>query len=361
MKEKIIKHLKQSKISILIAVSWLTDKDIIEAISQKAEKGITIKILLSASDWNLVRYNEFNNLKKNGVVINKRGAKEPGKGGFMHCKFAVIDEKIVIQGSYNWTKLGNTNDENIDITDDYKKARDYVIEFHKMVKESDDFFENLNDTEIKSIINKYENMENNGLDPSFEINKDNNIQKVENHIIPVKNNLPIIKSLDDFISNHDSFDFKGKLYIKSYRYGEYLKELGGYVSWLNVTSDLVRMYGDYIKYHKVYIKNSVLKKLLIEEYEEFNLLNKRLGGIPDFILDMLLQNREVNINSGVKLFNGTDYLITTSTKNQLTFTLEDIKGSNIFINQGEAYLNDINKGKKTKSDLEKEFAIIHWL
>jgi len=51
----------------------------------------------------------------------------------MHNKFAVIDSKIVITGSYNWTASASTrNDENLLVIDD----KEVILRFHKQ-------FENL--------------------------------------------------------------------------------------------------------------------------------------------------------------------------------------------------------------------------
>ena len=56
----------------------------------------------------------------------------------MHHKFIVIDERILINGSFNWTRtaaLGNK--ENVMIIEDVVITRQFLAEFEKLWKEFD--------------------------------------------------------------------------------------------------------------------------------------------------------------------------------------------------------------------------------
>ena len=63
-------------------------------------------------------------------VVKVRGE----RGGIMHNKFCVIDNQIVISGSYNWTDNAELkNAENINITEnDNELATNYSLEFKKL-------------------------------------------------------------------------------------------------------------------------------------------------------------------------------------------------------------------------------------
>lgn len=50
----------------------------------------------------------------------------------MHNKFCVVDNKLVITGSYNWTHNANTNDENITILNDQTNTALYTHEFRRI-------------------------------------------------------------------------------------------------------------------------------------------------------------------------------------------------------------------------------------
>lgn len=52
----------------------------------------------------------------------------------MHHKFCIIDQKIVITGSYNWTKQARNNEENITvIKDEVHIYDDYSAIFNQLV------------------------------------------------------------------------------------------------------------------------------------------------------------------------------------------------------------------------------------
>lgn len=54
----------------------------------------------------------------------------------MHNKFCVIDNQIVITGSYNWSDNAEyKNDENISIQVDPKQATKYSVKFRELRKQ----------------------------------------------------------------------------------------------------------------------------------------------------------------------------------------------------------------------------------
>jgi hypothetical protein len=55
----------------------------------------------------------------------------------MHHKFCVIDHRIVITGSYNWTNNAEKNDENIVIVEDYTLALEYADAFLALLSNSE--------------------------------------------------------------------------------------------------------------------------------------------------------------------------------------------------------------------------------
>ena len=60
---------------------------------------------------------------------------KPSKGGIMHNKFCVIDNQIVITGSYNWSSNAEfKNEENISILRDNKTASDYSVKYRDLTR-----------------------------------------------------------------------------------------------------------------------------------------------------------------------------------------------------------------------------------
>lgn len=107
IKEEIITNLKGATKSIKIAVAWFTDEDIIRVLSQRKEAGIEIELAISNSKENFENINNFKNylrLRAKLFVSTKQ---------FLHHKFCIIDNNIIINGSYNWSYAARWNEENI--------------------------------------------------------------------------------------------------------------------------------------------------------------------------------------------------------------------------------------------------------
>ena len=71
---------------------------------------------------------QLRNLRAGGVFV--RGRKQPF---LMHHKFAIIDSKLVINGSFNWTGtavLGNN--ENVVITNQRRVVEPFVREYSRL-------------------------------------------------------------------------------------------------------------------------------------------------------------------------------------------------------------------------------------
>ena len=117
--EKVISHLKQAKESIYFMTYSFTH----EGISRAIIKNIEVKGIIDTTQQ--VQDNKFDFLKQNGVdvIYDKNKYK-------MHHKVFIIDNKIVVLGSFNPTKAGDTkNDENILIIQNEEIAKKFTQEF----------------------------------------------------------------------------------------------------------------------------------------------------------------------------------------------------------------------------------------
>ena len=58
-----------------------------------------------------------------------------GSSFLMHHKFAVIDGRYLINGSFNWTRQAVTgNNENVLITNDRNLVKEFMFEFNRLWK-----------------------------------------------------------------------------------------------------------------------------------------------------------------------------------------------------------------------------------
>lgn len=116
----------------------------------------------------------------------------------MHCKFCVIDDATVIHGSYNWTKNASINDENLAIDKDYEVARKFNKDFHHLLKDSENYLNELDDESIKELIPILNEKEVNEFDPETEpidLNSDTSLVKKDQKIVKVEEKCKDIKSL----------------------------------------------------------------------------------------------------------------------------------------------------------------------
>lgn len=134
--EKINKHiennLETSTTSIRIAVAWFTDAKLFDILCKKAKRGIQVELLMANHEINHDCNIQYKELLENGGTIfwiGNEGAYAP----LMHNKFCIIDNNILITGSYNWTQKAKTNHESITIIEeDSNLILDFNQEFDKI-------------------------------------------------------------------------------------------------------------------------------------------------------------------------------------------------------------------------------------
>ncbi|PKV76266.1 phospholipase D-like domain-containing protein [Pontibacter ramchanderi] len=107
IRNEIIGQLKKATREIKVAIAWLTDEDIIRTLTQRAEGGLNVTVVMSESKEN------FRNISKWKDFLRHGGKLHIATPKFLHHKFCIIDNKTIINGSYNWTYFAQSNDENI--------------------------------------------------------------------------------------------------------------------------------------------------------------------------------------------------------------------------------------------------------
>jgi hypothetical protein len=111
IEKKLIDNINSAKTSIKIAMAWFTSEKIIDSLinQKRSNPKINIEIVVDENEINknyFLKYKQvFNEVK---ILIKRKVDKR-----FLHDKFMVIDGKITITGSYNYSKKGQSNLENI--------------------------------------------------------------------------------------------------------------------------------------------------------------------------------------------------------------------------------------------------------
>lgn len=125
---KLIKHLLSAKKKMIICVFALTNNNMADAIRQAKANGVDIRLIFD-DEMMKVPGSDVKALYDEGYPL--RVDLDPK--AHMHNKFVVIDDRIVITGSYNWTKQAtNKNNENVAIFEDQEIADMYTQEFNRL-------------------------------------------------------------------------------------------------------------------------------------------------------------------------------------------------------------------------------------
>lgn len=122
--------LQHARKSIKICVFTISDDRITNNIIACHQSGLPVQIITD-DDKSEDRGSDIYQMHQAGIPIHTDETPN-----HMHHKFAVIDERILITGSYNWTRsAAKYNHENILITYDPGSVQAYDAEFDKLWEE----------------------------------------------------------------------------------------------------------------------------------------------------------------------------------------------------------------------------------
>ncbi len=116
----ILNLINNAKAKILVQSYSFTSQEIANALIKAYQKGVMVKILFDRSQLT-ARHSQINKMKKAGVE-----ALVDPVPGIAHNKIMIIDEKILLTGSYNFTNAAETrNAENLLIIKEQSTAKIY--------------------------------------------------------------------------------------------------------------------------------------------------------------------------------------------------------------------------------------------
>jgi hypothetical protein len=131
IKSEIISKINSSTKSIKIAIAYFTDQDIANALIEAHKKGVNTRVIVDDSNSN---YPMFEYLKAFGIL---RTHKTSSKYGIMHLKHNLIDDSILLHGTFNYTKNASLNNtESLYITDDKAAIESFSKQFEELHEDS---------------------------------------------------------------------------------------------------------------------------------------------------------------------------------------------------------------------------------
>jgi len=111
--KEIIRNINQAQAFINIAMYIFTDKEIALPLINAQKRGVKVRVYLDKEQVDY-KYSQSRFLVQKGIKT-----RITTNNYIMHHKFAIIDNRLLLTGSYNWTfSANNRNDENLMVIDD---------------------------------------------------------------------------------------------------------------------------------------------------------------------------------------------------------------------------------------------------
>ncbi|MDO9348528.1 MAG: phospholipase D-like domain-containing protein, partial [Anaerolineales bacterium] len=125
---RLVELIQSAQESIYFLAYSFTSNDIGAAVIERAGAGVTVAGVMDAGQVNSNQGTEYDPFRQAGLDVRLDGS-----AGLMHHKLFIIDGKIVITGSYNFSASAEErNDENVVIIFNPDVAAQYLTEFQRV-------------------------------------------------------------------------------------------------------------------------------------------------------------------------------------------------------------------------------------
>lgn len=125
-RQAVIDQLSKANSSIVVAMYSFTDSSVADTLIKKHQEGVKVQVLVDAGQ--ISKYSMVRKLSEAGIPV-----REDSNSAYMHNKFVVIDQRIVLTGSVNYTGNGfGENNENLIVVDSRDIAADYYLQFLRL-------------------------------------------------------------------------------------------------------------------------------------------------------------------------------------------------------------------------------------
>jgi hypothetical protein len=124
---QITNHLNSARESVKICVAWINGRTYAPILQQLSQRGVKVEVI----------YNNDHTNANYGMPVSPLYSLYPIEtrlsSSFMHNKFCIIDDEVVITGSFNWSQKAKDSFENIVvIKHEYKLVKSLLHEFYDL-------------------------------------------------------------------------------------------------------------------------------------------------------------------------------------------------------------------------------------
>ncbi len=310
IRAEIITELKFAQHSIKIAVAWFTNLELFDCILEKCEQGIHIELIIVKDAINLRKYGlDFNKFIELGGKLFFGNS-----DSLMHHKFCVIDDSILLNGSYNWTYWAESkNSENITvIQNDDALLCQFLKEFikikHDLIPETEASYIELPEKQLNPLLSSQDLLVNEYLQSAIIVSEKGNDELAEKIITQVSRIKPLevtkyltngiaannssVRNLYSIVSNSNSS-------LTTYSYANYCYQVSrfiqqqDYFAALKLANECIKTYKTY-KGFSIHVYRGDLKMKFADEtcaFEDYQSAIKILDLIKP-PLKLLYYNRE---------------------------------------------------------------------
>ncbi|HNV01083.1 MAG TPA: phospholipase D family protein [archaeon] len=129
--KKVIEKINSANKSIYVAIYSFAMEDIADALIIAHNRGVEVKVIFDYSQSKM-DYSVDEKLSDAGIEIKRSDG-----SGLMHNKFCIVDEGVVIGGSFNYSvNADENNDENLLIIFSEEIAAKFLNEFNEIWEQS---------------------------------------------------------------------------------------------------------------------------------------------------------------------------------------------------------------------------------
>ncbi|XP_061455694.1 mitochondrial cardiolipin hydrolase [Rhineura floridana] len=124
---RLLAHLLSARRSLELCVFAFSSSQLRRAVVLLHRRGVRVRVVTD-TDYMALKGSQIGNLRQAGIQV-----RHDQDCGYMHHKFAIIDKKMLITGSLNWTTQAiQKNRENVLIVEDTDCVNIFLTEFEKI-------------------------------------------------------------------------------------------------------------------------------------------------------------------------------------------------------------------------------------
>lgn len=127
---RIVSELNKAQSEVLIVAAWFTDEELFDILLLKLSEGINVELIIADNQEN--EKLDFSLLISKGATVIR--IKNVGYG-VMNQKFCILDKKIALHGSYNWSVNAKKNNHESIIATNHKGTIESLMSNFNDLKE----------------------------------------------------------------------------------------------------------------------------------------------------------------------------------------------------------------------------------